>query len=362
MRVFHVISGFENGGVEMLLYRLISHMSRDIEFHIVAHDVAVPACMERLERLGVTVHIIPCRKQYFQHKRALQALFAEYRPAVVHAHTTEWGAIAMRAAKRVGVACRIQHSHAARREKNPVLQLFRRWCFWRARRTATHYFACGTDAAVAAFGRRAVREGRVTVLKNGIDINAFAYRDFQRRAGRAALGVREDTLLVGMVARFSAQKNHIAAISLFAELYKKNSNAVLLLVGDGPLRPSVETLARRVLPKEAVRFLGVRHDMPSLYAAMDRFILPSRFEGLPITLIEAQTAGLPSVVSSTVTREADFSGLVTFLDVRETVRWRETLLAPLPSPRTSFAAQAKENGYSLADAAHTLYEFYRAHA
>ncbi len=359
MRVFHVISGFENGGVETLLYRLISHMPRDIEFHIVAHEIAVPACAARFERLGVTVHLIPNRKHWFKHQKALLCLFSKYRPTVVHVHTTEWGMLALCAAKRAGVPCRIQHSHAARNEKNPFVRLFHKLAFGRACRAATAYFACGRDAALTAFGKRAMAQKKVTVLQNGIDVAAFAYNAELRAKTRAALGIAADATAIGMVARFSPQKNHVAALSIFHAYYKAHPNTVLLLVGEGRLRASTEALARRILPPHAVRFLGVRSDMPALYSAMDRFILPSRFEGLPITLIEAQAAGLSCAVANTVTREADFSGLVSFLNIAEEAEWVKALAAPPPHARTGYDKLAAASGYRLADSAAALYEFYK---
>lgn len=358
MRVFHVISGFENGGVETLLYRLISHMPRDVAFHIVAHEIVVPACVARFQELGVTVHLIPRRKRLLRHKKELLRLFLEHRPDVVHVHTTEWGALALAAAKRAGVACRVQHSHAARNEKNPVRKIFYSFAFWRARLAATAYFACGKDAALTAFGKRAVAANAVTVLQNGIDVSVFAYDAALREATRATLGIAPNTTVIGMVARFSPQKNHEAALSIFRAYYDQNPNAVLLLIGEGHLRAATEALARKILPAQAVRFLGVRSDMPALYSAMDRFILPSRFEGLPITLIEAQTAGLAAVVADTVTREADFSGLVTFLSVTDEAGWVKALAAPTPRERTGYDTLATEKGYRLADSADALYRFY----
>ncbi|MBQ9802809.1 MAG: glycosyltransferase [Clostridia bacterium] len=358
MRVFHIISGFENGGVEALLYALISHMPRDIEFHIVAHEVRVPECAARFEGLGVTVHIVPRRKKIIKHIRALRELFCRYRPDAVHVHTTEWGAIALAAAKKCGVSCRIQHTHAARREKNPLRRLWHQYLFWRARRIATDLFACGEAAAKLSFGTAALKEGRVTILKNGIDLAAFAFRGELRRTTRAALGVDEKTTLIGMVARFSPQKNHMAALSIFEAYRRVDPTAVLLLIGDGHLRPSIETLVRLMFPSGAVRFLGVRGDLPALYAAMDRFILPSRFEGLPLTLIEAQTAGLVCVVSDTITREVDFSGLVTFADNHDVAAWVAALRAADQGPRQSREAEAAACGYRLRDAAAALHSFY----
>lgn len=349
MRVFHVISGFENGGVEALLYRLISVMPQDIEWHIVAHAVPVPSCRARFEALGVQVHLVPCRKRYFAHKRALNALFLRYKPDVVHVHTTEWGALALSAAKGAGVPMRVQHSHAARREANPCKHLFYRVLFACAQRNATQLVACGSTAAVCSFGKRAVATGLVRVLPNGIDTAAFAFSPDARVAMRAALGLAPDTVAVGMVARFSRQKNHKAALKIFAAYHKVNPQAVLLLVGDGPLRVATEKLARRLLPTGAVRFLGVRDDMAALLSAMDKFLLPSRFEGLPITLVEAQASGLSCAVSRAVAAEVNFSGNVSFLPVGDTAAFVAALCAPNP-PREGADRVAHQSGFSLAAA------------
>ena len=360
MRVFHVISGFENGGVETLIWRWVTHMPKDIEFHIVAHEILVPACVERFREHGVAVHLVPSRKHVLRHRRALISLFRTYRPEVVHVHTTERGAFALSAAKKAGVGCRIQHSHAARWEKNPVLRFVHALSYAWARHTATDYFACGTAAALAAFGKRGVTRARI--IRNGIDVQAFAYREALRRRTREALGIAEDQTVIGMIARFSPQKNHVGALTIFKAFYEKHQNAVLLLVGDGHLRASTEELARRILPEEAVRFLGVRTDVPALYAAMDRFILPSRFEGLPITLIEAQACGLPAVVSDAVTREGDICGITEFINTARIYEWVSALSAPEKAERSSYAARVSAAGYSLQEIAGELYRFYKSKA
>ena len=359
MRVFHVISGFENGGVETLIFRWVTHMEKDVEFHIVAHEVLVPALVERFRSLGVTVHLIPPRKKLFRHQRALRSLFRTYHPDVVHVHTTEWGALALSAAKKAGVACRIQHSHAARRENNVFLRLIHTLSFALARRTATDYFACGEAAARTAFARRA-NEARI--IKNGIDVPAFAYNEQWRQATRQSLGIDDDQTVIGMVARFSPQKNHVRALLIFKAFFEKHKNAVLLLIGEGHLRATVEALAAQILPSEAVRFLGVRTDMAALYSAMDRFILPSRFEGLPITLVEAQASGLPAVVSSTVTHEADLCGTTAFVSTENVPEWVRALSAPLAGHRNECAERVIEAGYSLFEIADELYRFYRSKA
>lgn len=356
VRVFHVISGFENGGVETLILRLVAKMPKDVEFHIVAHEAPVPSCADRFRECGITVHFVPSRKKILHHQRVLYSLFKIYRPEVVHVHTTEWGALALSAAKKAGVPCRIQHSHAARREKSLLLRLAHTVFFAWARRAATDYFACGSDAARTAFGKQ---YAKARILKNGIDVRDFSYREEWRLLKRKELNIDKDQTVVGMVARFSPQKNHERALALFGAYLKKDPTAVLLLVGDGPLRAATERLAGELLPRGSVRFLGVRTDVGALYSAMDRFILPSRFEGLPITLVEATAAGLPAVVSSTVTREADLCGIVAFANTENEDDWVRALCTLLPDDRHAFAERVIAAGYALDISAKQLYDFYQ---
>jgi len=358
VRVLHVISGFEGGGVETLIGRWQDELKQDVEFHIAAHDLAVPACAEALKQGGAVLHMIPSRKHLLGHTRALKRLLSSLCPDVVHVHTTEWGFFALRAAKATGVPVRIQHSHAARRTANPFRRIFYRVCFWLGKKAATTYLACGREAAIFAFGKRETEQGLVKLLKNGIDTDRFAFSAKARIGMRAALGIDEDTEVIGMVARFNPQKNHKAALRLFSAYRALHEKAVLLLVGDGRLMGRIKRRAA-ALPDGSVRFLGARNDVPALYAAMDVFILTSRFEGLPISLIEAQTSGLRALVTDRVAREAAFTELVSFLPLRDRAAWCRALALPSVRGREDFYAVANRAGYSLKGAAAELLTVYR---
>jgi glycosyltransferase involved in cell wall biosynthesis len=232
--------------------------------------------------------------------------------------------------------------------------------FLLGRAFATDYMACGIAAAETAFGKRLTRAGTVTILPNGIDVERYRFDDATRQATRQALGLSSEAIAVGMVARFSPQKNHEAALRIFEAYRRRHPEAVLLLAGDGELRPQIEALAAEKLPAEAVRFLGVREDIPALLSAMDRFLLSSRFEGFPITLVEAQSAGLPCAVADTVSREVALTDLVAFSDTADTERFCEILEQTPASPRERYAKNVSSAGFSLADAAERLYRFYQS--
>ena len=346
MRIFYVISDFENGGVEALLLKFIAALPPDADPHIVAQSETSHFCKMRFQDLDVKVHFVSSRKHPAAHKRELIALFREYRPDVLHVHTGERAAIALTAGKRAGIPCRIHHSHTAGRyEKNPLLALLYRLNLWRSRRAATTLVACGEGAAQYAFGKRLIKESRVTVLKNGINVQEYAFSGDRRTAMRKALGLADEVTAVLMVARFEKQKNHKAALRIFEAYRRVNEGVVLLLVGVGRELPKIKRLAE-ALPKGSVRFLGERGDVAALLSAADRFILPSRFEGLPLTLLEALAAGLLPVVSDRVSREVGQAGKISFLPVNDTVLWVNALEGAAPTAREGAAARLLEAGFS----------------
>ncbi|WP_235427118.1 glycosyltransferase [Cohnella kolymensis] len=168
---------------------------------------------------------------------------------------------------------------------------------------------------------------QVTVLNNAVNVQDFQYNEELRCQARAELGVG-DKLLLGHIGRFNKQKNHDFVIDIFQEVHEKQPESMLVLVGDGPLRASVEKKAARLGLSEHVKFLGVRADIPRLMQGMDLFLFPSLFEGLPVVLVEAQAAGLKCVVSDAITRETDVTGRVDFISLKEPPSvWADNIIA-----------------------------------
>ncbi len=166
--------------------------------------------------------------------------------------------------------------------------------------------------------------------------------------------------MVGHVGRFCFQKNHEFLIDIFAEVFKRRKDAVLLLVGDGPLMESAREKARRMGLVGAVRFLGVRDDVDRLYQAMDVFVLPSRYEGLGIVNIEAQVAGLPCVVSDRVPEEARVTENLQFLPLNDGVKaWAERMLGIEKRDRRTAVYRSQFEKFDIAAQETILSVFYR---
>lgn len=201
-------------------------------------------------------------------------------------------------------------------------------------------------AAEFTFGKRAAHK-EVKLLHNGVDLNIFRFDPEGRRAIREEFSLG-DRLMVGHVGRFHPQKNHKFLLEVFQKLRERRSDAVLMLVGTGELEPQLREQVRALGLEDAVIFTGSRFDIPRLLSAMDVFVFPSFHEGMPNTVIEAQSTGLPCVIADTITAEADITGLVTYLPLSHTpIQWAETALAAAGTERRDTAPDFLASGYDI---------------
>lgn len=201
-------------------------------------------------------------------------------------------------------------------------------------------------AAIYTFGKKQVKKGNVCLLNNAVDLQVFSYDEAGRKDIRQELGL-QDKLVVGHVGRFSAQKNHGFLLDTFKAIKEKNEKATLLLVGKGELEEDIRKKAEELGLTESVVFTGVRADVPQLLSAMDVFVFPSLFEGMPNTVIEAQATGLPCIIADTITREADITGLVKYLPLEKPENWAEIALASVQSERLDTKEMFVKNKYDI---------------
>ena len=210
----------------------------------------------------------------------LASFFGGCKRRIVHAHTTK-------------TSHKIMHFL--------LLPLFRALC--------TKGVACGSDAAKWMFGKR---EG-VLILKNGVNVEKFAFDALERGLYRERLGWGEDLVVLGHVGYFLPVKNQSYIVDIFNEVYKTDRRYRLLLIGDGELKPYVEQKVSNLGLSDVIRFTGDVTNVNSWLNAIDVILMPSLHEGLPLTLVEQQASGLLCVVSDTITKEVDLTGLVSFL-------------------------------------------------
>ena len=191
-------------------------------------------------------------------------------------------------------------------------------------------------------------------------MNRFSYNPSVRNAVRDELGIGQSQLVVGHIGRYTKEKNHEFILKIFSELKKMDSNARLLMIGDGPLHTQIRQTAEQLGLSSDVIFTGVRSDVERLVQAMDVFVLPSLYEGLPVTMVEAQAAGLPCIISDKVPPECILTeGLVDVMPLSASPgAWAEKILAKRAIPRTDRRAEIAAHGFDITTEAVKLQEFY----
>lgn len=262
-------------------------------------------------------------------------------------------------AKRCGIHMRIAHSHTAYEPENLLKKIERKSFSALTRHYATNWFACGIDAGRWLYGEEAVANGKVYIMNNAIDIDKFTFDVNMRNLKRKELGI-EDKFVLGNVGRLSYQKNHEFLIRIFNEVYKLNKNAILLLVGRGELEDDVKEQVENLRLTEVVKFLYVRNDVPQLLQAMDVSLLPSRYEGLPVVLVENQAAALNSIVADIITKEVKVTDFVTYISLDEDYRYwaYETLKYADGYKRKKMYTQMQLGGYDIKQEAKKMESFY----
>lgn len=323
IRVLHVVTHMNRGGLETMIMNYYRHIDRTkIQFDFLTHRDGKKDYDDEIFKLGGKIYHLPPvnpldKKGYLKKLDDFFREHPEYK--IVHSHLDCMSAYPLRAAKKYGVPVRIAHSHNTSQERNLkyLIKLYSRSLI---PKYATDLFACGEEA-----GKWMFRNHPFVVMRNAIDAEKFVYNSEVAKQKREELGI-EDKFVLGHVGRFNLQKNHEFLIDIFNEVCKQNENAVLLLIGTGELEYKIHEKVRNLGLNKKVMFLGVREDIPELMQAMDVFVFPSLFEGLPVTLVEAQAAGLPCVVSDMITKEIDIIDNMRFLEINGTTsKWVEEI-------------------------------------
>lgn len=321
-----------NGGVENFLlnfWRRIDYSKFHFDF-ISIEDNSV--FTNEILKSNSKIYYIPMRKSgIIRHEKAINDFFKEHGheyDAVWFCANTLSDISFIKAAYHYKIPVRICHSHnTGNISSHPFSAFFHRLNKNKISRYATDFWACSKKAAEWLYPSKILKANAVVLIHNAIEANKFAFNPNDRDRMRKSLGL-EGRFVVGHVGRFSLQKNHDFLLDIFSEIYKKNTKAVLLLIGTGELLNSVQVKVKKLHLEKAVRFLGSRQDVAFIMQAMDVFLFPSQFEGLPVVLIEAQAAGLPSYTSAgVVTQEAKITDLLHYISLdKSATYWAERVL------------------------------------
>lgn len=316
IRIAQIVGKWLGGGVEAVVMNYYRHLDHDkIQFDFICDDDSTNIPYDEIEKLGGKVILIPPYQKVFKYQKELRRVLREGKYKIVHSHINTLSVFPLYAAKKVGVPVRIAHSHSTTNKKEWKKNLLKQVLRPFSKKYATNYMCCSELAGRWLFGDKTYDEGKVYLLNNAIDLDKFKYDKKIRDKKRKELGIKEDTIVIGHIGRFVAQKNHTFLIDIFNQFHKKEKNSILLLAGQGPLQEEIKNKVRELGLNDSVRFLGQRNDANELYQVFDIFLLPSLYEGLPVVGVEAQASGLLCFFSDDMTKETKVLDSTVFMSL-----------------------------------------------
>ena len=350
------------GGTESFLmsqYRAIDRTKVQFDFLNVYNKKI--ACQDEIEKLGGKIYYLDMARHHGirTYYKKLDSFFSENARKFDVVHCNFQSLIntdILKYAKKYGIKVRIAHAHNSGygtepSKKQKLLIALNRITLGKY---ATHYFACSSLAAKWMFRKNAI------IIKNAIDIEKYSYSGMLRKEIRKKLEL-DDRYVVIFVGRLDPQKNPIFLLEIFAELKKIKPMAKLLVVGDGILRDEMNDKIKELDIMDSVDMLGSRKDVSQLLQAADVFLLPSKFEGLGIVLIEAQAVGLPTFTSEgVVPKEAKITDLLTFISLNNSaLNWAEEICKYKINKRVDMTEVIRNSGYDISENAVRLLKIYQ---
>lgn len=360
IRVLHILGIVAGGGVESVIMNYYEHIDRNkVQFDFIVHNDNKIDITKRVEAMGGKVFkVTPYYKNPIAFTYGIYKVIKKHHYRIIHSNINTLSAFPLFAAWVAGAPVRILHNHSTSSPGETKRNFMKYILRPLAKLFANHYLACSRLAGEWMYGKKMMDSGKVTVINNAIDLKKYAFNSAKRKALREKLGLTNE-FVIGHVGRFMFQKNHEFLIDVFAEAYKQNSNMVLLLVGDGPLRPAMEEKVRKLGLTGYVKFLGLRNNVQDFYNVMDLFVLPSHYEGLPVVGVEAQANGLPCLFSTKVTKETHLTHLAQFLDLATgTSKWAERIVSMKYERNEEIGEELKQAGFEINKEARNLMSFY----
>lgn len=364
IRVLQIVGSMDRGGIETFLMNVYRNLDRSkVQFDFLMHTDNECAYNDEIRSLGGNIYSVPARnKGIVNNKKSLNKFFEKHNEyKIVHQHLSSLSYIEpLKFAKKNNIPIRIVHSHSTNQGGNKIHKILHGYNKQLIKQYASHYFACSDLAAKWLYGSKQYDNGDYKIINNGIESQQFKFDNNIRFKVRAELGIDSSTLVVGHIGRFAVPKNHDFLIEVFNEVYKRNSNALLLLVGDGELRQSIDQKVKKMKLKDNVIFTGVRSDIPNILQAMDVVVFPSLYEGLPVTLVEAQATGLSCVVSSSITKRVHITDHIKFIDLEKDAKyWSDAVLnLPLDNDRKYSNKKIIDSGFDIKDISKSMENFY----
>lgn len=348
-----IMDGTSGGVDNYILHFLDAVKEEGLQIDLLTNE-ADPVLKECLMReYGSHLYEIANLHHPIRQFRQVRELIQRERYRMVYLNiSTSMDCVTALAAWSMHVPRRMLHSHSGGNDcesvvKRVVFDTLQKICRTFLYRTGTEFYACSKKAGDWMYPKKVVESGDFHVICNAVDQERFSYQPEIRGEIRNELGI-EHAFVIGHAGNFCYQKNHEFLIRVFAEIHKKNQNTVLLLVGRGIRVEQIRRQVKEAGLENAVHFLGWRPDVERIFQAMDVFVLPSHFEGLPTVGVEAQCTGLPCVLSDAITEETKITEDCMFLPAKASPAvWAETILQMDGKERSGAVFLKEAKNYTL---------------
>lgn len=356
---------WESGGIESFLSNMILQMDHSkVEIDLVTARLGRSVFTQPLRELGIQFYQLSgSTRRVLQNNKAFRSLLAERHYDVLHLNAYQGLSLTyLELARKMGVPIRIAHSHNTALRispTKPLKLLIHNWAKIRYTKQATALWACAEPAAKFLFSEKELDKRGYIFIQNGIDTERFKFAPEVRNIMRTELQL-EEKFVIGNVGRLCFQKNQEFLLEVFREVVNREPGSVLLLIGEGKDKEKLKRKAEQWGLHEKVVFYGATDQIERLYWAMDVFIMPSRFEGLPVTGVEAQASGVPCLFSDAITEECRINGNSRFLSFSApAIEWAKMILQIRNSEnRATGASVVREAGFDMTDVARRIETFY----
>lgn len=334
----------------------------NVKIDLLVYEGSEPQMVEKAKRFGAYVFFMPelGLKSIRDYCDFMRSFFGLHHYDIIHSHFNQIDSIVFPIARKAGVKKCISHSHNTKLSDNRLKSIRNRVMCWNIGWNADVLAACSEKAGEALFGKRFKNSKKKLIIRNGVNIERFRFDIDKRNEIRSSLNIEDDVILLGHVGSFKIQKNQTYLINIIENLIKTNKNYKLVFVGDGETKKNIEEEVKNKGLCDYVIFAGVRSDVDKILSAIDIFVLPSLYEGLPVIGIEAQAAGLQCLFADTITKEVDLTGQ-TFLELKDDcIEWVNAIISAQHTHHMEYADEISNRGYNIIIESKKLKEKYKA--
>jgi glycosyltransferase involved in cell wall biosynthesis len=362
IRVLHFVSTLSHGsGVMSVIMNYYRHIDREkVQFDFLHFVACEDSYADEIKSLGGKIYCVEKPGGSLKSVKQMNSFFQVHAKEYtwLHNHEVYLTFLLRPISKRYGLEKFIVHCHATKYSDKPLHAVRNGILCLPIRFMKVERFACSEAAGKFLYGERLMKAGKVFVMHNAIDCEKFRFRPEVRERLRKEMGL-EGKFVIGHVGRFERQKNHEFLIEVFAECKKEIDNCILLLIGEGSLSVKIKKKVVEKGLENSILFFTKRNDMEYLYQVMDLFVLPSLYEGLPVSCLEAQVNGLKCIISRTVTDELKKqtnSSIITMLPLEKNV-WKQNIIS-CKIRQITISQQINTNNYDINLQSCRLHSFY----